>query len=327
MMLPSLAQIHEAQNLIYRYMPPTPQYAWPLLNQRLGTDAWIKHENHSPVGAFKLRGALVYATWLKQTQPDLAGLVGATRGNFGQGVAMAARVLGLKSVIVVPHGNSVEKNRAMIAQGADLVQHGHDFQESLEFARTLAAERGFAFVESFHERLVWGTATYALEFFQAAPPLDLIYVPIGLGSSICGVAAARAALNLSTEIVGVTAAACPAYALSFRERKLVEAPARTAISDGQACRTPNLQALEIIWANVVRVVEVSDEEIADAMGVYYADTHNLVEGAGAAALAAALQEKSALAGKRAGIVVTGGNVDRETYIAALSGAFQPARQS
>jgi len=327
MMLPSLEQIHEAQNLIYRYMPPTPQYAWPLLNQRLGTDAWIKHENHSPVGAFKLRGALVYATWLKQTQPDLTGLVGATRGNFGQGVAMAARVLGLKSVIVVPHGNSVEKNRAMIAQGADLVQHGHDFQESLEFARTLAAERGFAFVESFHERLVWGTATYALEFFQAAPPLDLIYVPIGLGSSICGVAAARAALNLSTEIVGVTAAACPAYALSFRERKLVEAPARTAISDGQACRTPNLQALEIIWANVVRVVEVSDEEIADAMGVYYADTHNLVEGAGAAALAAALQEKSALAGKRAGIVVTGGNVDRETYIAALSGAFQPARQS
>ena len=326
-MLPSLEQIHEAQNLIYRYMPPTPQYAWPLLNQRLGTDAWIKHENHSPVGAFKLRGALVYATWLKQTQPDLTGLVGATRGNFGQGVAMAARVLGLKSVIVVPHGNSVEKNRAMIAQGADLVQHGHDFQESLEFARTLAAERGFAFVESFHERLVWGTATYALEFFQAAPPLDLIYVPIGLGSSICGVAAARAALNLSTEIVGVTAAACPAYALSFRERKLVEAPARTAISDGQACRTPNLQALEIIWANVVRVVEVSDEEIADAMGVYYADTHNLVEGAGAAALAAALQEKSALAGKRAGIVVTGGNVDRETYIAALSGAFQPARQS
>jgi threonine dehydratase len=327
MILPSLDQIHEAQNLIYHHMPPTPQYTWPLLNQRLGADAWIKHENHTPVGAFKLRGALVYATWLKQTQPELAGLVAATRGNFGQGVAMAARLLGLKSVIVVPHENSVEKNRAMIAQGAELVQHGHDFQESLEFARTYAVEREFAFVESFHERLVWGTATYALELFQAAPPLDLIYVPIGLGSSICGVAAARKALNLSAEIVGVAAAACPAYALSFRERKLVEAPARTAISDGQACRTPNQQALDIIWANVDRIVEVSDEEIADAMGVYYSDTHNLVEGAGASSLAAALKEKSALTGKRAGIVLTGGNVDRETYVAALTGVFHPVRHA
>lgn len=325
MKLPSLEQIHEAQQLIYRHMPPTPQYTWPLLNQRLGAEAWIKHENHSPVGAFKLRSALVYVNWLKQTQPDVTGLVAATRGNFGQGVAMAARLLGLKSVIVVPHGNSIEKNRAMIAQGAELLQHGHDFQESLEFARTFAADRGFAIVESFHERLVCGTATYALELFQSAPPLDRIYVQIGLGSSICGVAAARNALKLETEIVGVTSAACPAYALSFRERKLVEAPARTLIADGQACRTPNLSALEIIWANVARIVEVSDEEIAEAMGIYYSDTHNLAEGAGASSLAAALKEKSTLHGKRAGIVLTGGNVDRETFIAALTGAFQPAR--
>jgi threonine dehydratase len=327
MMLPSLDQIHEAQTLIYRHMAPTPQYTWPLLNQRFGVEAWIKHENHSPVGAFKLRGALVYATWLKETQPGLTGLVAATRGNFGQGVAMAARLLGLKSVIVVPHGNSVEKNRAMIAQGAELLQQGQDFQESLEFARTFAAERGFAMVESFHERLVRGTATYALELFQSAPPLDRVYVPIGLGSSICGVAAARNALKLKTEIVGVTSDACPAYALSFRSRKLVEAPARTLIADGLACRTPSLAVLEVIWANVARIVEVTDEEIADAMGIYYQDTHNLAEGAGAASLAAALKEKSTLHGGRVGVVLTGSNVDRETFVAALTGAFQPARSA
>lgn len=327
MMLPSLDQIHEAQKLIYKSMAPTPQYTWPLINQRLGAEAWIKHENHTSVGAFKLRGAIVYATWLRQLQPSLTGVVAATRGNFGQGVAMAARLLGLKSIIVVPNGNSVEKNRAMIAQGAELIQQGDDFQASLEFARSFAAERGFAIVESFHEQLVWGTATYALELFESAPPLDRIYVPIGMGSSICGVAAARNALKLQTEIIGVTSDACPAYALSFSERKLVEAPARTLIADGLACRTPSMSALEIIWANVTRIVEVSDEEIAEAMGIYYQDTHNLAEGAGAASLAAALKEQSALHGKRVGIVLSGGNVDREIFIAAITGAFQLARQA
>jgi len=327
MQLPSLRQIHQAQELIYRYMPPTPQYAWPLINQRLSAEAWVKHENHTPIGAFKLRGALLYVTWLKETVPSIAGVVAATRGNFGQGVAMAARLLGLKAVIFVPHGNSVEKNRAMIAQGAELVQHGNDFQASLECARSFAAERGLALVESFHERLVWGTATFALELFQAAPPLHRFYVPIGMGSSICGVAAARNALNLQTEIVGVTSAACPAYALSFSQRRLVEAPALTRIADGQACRTPSPEALEIIWAHVARIIEVSDEEIAEAMAVFYQDTHNLAEGAGAAALAAALHEKATLIGKRIGIVLSGGNVDRETFIAALTGVFQPARHA
>jgi len=326
MSLPSLDQIHEAQELIYRHMPPTPQYTWPLINQRLGAEAWIKHENHSPVGAFKIRGALVYLTWLMQTRPGLSGVVAATRGNFGQGVAMAARLLALRSVIVVPHGNSVDKNRAMIAQGAELVQHGDDFQDSLEFARSFAAEKGFAMVESFHERLVWGTATYALELFQAAPPLDRIYVPIGLGSSICGVAAARNALGLRTEIVGVTSATCRACALSFRERKLVEAPARTQVADGLACRTPSAHALETIWSNVSRIIEVADEEIAEAMNTCYQCTHNVAEGAGAASLAAALKEKTSLPAKRVGLILTGGNVDSETLVAVLTGAFHPTRQ-
>jgi len=322
MTLPSLDQIRDAQSLVYRHMLPTPQYSWPLINQRLGAEAWIKHENHTPVGAFKLRGALVYAAWLKQTQPGLAGIIAATRGNFGQGAATAARLLGMKAVIVVPHGNSVEKNRAMQAQGAELIEHGHDFQESLEFARELAGERGYAMFESFHERLVCGSASYAMELFQLAPKLDVVYVPVGLGTSICAVLAARDALNLSTEIVGVTAVANAATANSFRERKLVEAPANSQIADGLACRRPNQDALDIIFANVARIVEVSEAEIADAMCIYHQDTHNIAEGAGAAALAAALKEKSSLRGKRAGIVLTGGNVDRELYVAVLTGAFQ-----
>jgi len=327
MTLPTLEQIHEAQNIVYRFMPPTPQYSWPLINQRIGAEAWIKHENHSPVGAFKLRGALVYGTWLKQAQPGIAGMVAATRGNFGQGVAMAARVLGMKAVIVVPHGNFAGQNRAMQAQGAELVEHGHDFQESLEFARTLAGERGYAMVESFNEKLVWGTATYALELFQAAPRLDVVYVPIGLGSSICGVVAARNALNLATEIVGVGSDACRAAAISFKERKLVEAPADSLIADGLACRRPNQDALEVIWSQVAHIVEVSDSEIAEAMRIYFDDTHNVAEGAGAASLAAALKERSILSGKRAGIILTGGNVDRELLIAALSGEFQSVRRA
>jgi threonine dehydratase len=322
MTLPSLDQIRDAQKLVYQHMPPTPQYSWPLISERLGSEAWIKHENHTPVGAFKLRGSLVYAAWLKQVQPELAGIIAATRGNFGQGAAMAARLLGMKAVIVVPHGNSVEKNRAMKAQGAELVEHGHDFQESLEFARKLAAERGYAMFESFHEQLVRGSSTYALELFQSAPKLDAVYVPIGLGSSICGVVAARNALNLPTEIVGVTASANAATANSFRVRKLVEAPANSQIADGLACRRPNQDALDIIFAHVARIVEVSDAEIADAMCIYHQDTHNIAEGAGAAALAAALKEKSSLRGKRAGIILTGGNVDRELYVAVLTGAFQ-----
>jgi len=327
MELPSLAEIEEAQRVVYAHMPPTPQYTWPLLNQRLSsgadsTEAWVKHENHSPVGAFKLRGALVYMDWLKEARPELAGVVAATRGNHGQGVGMAARLAGLKAVIVVPHGNSKEKNRAMVAQGVELVEHGEDFQESLEFARDLAAARDFAMVDSFHERLVMGTATYALEFFRAAPPLDTVYVPIGLGSSICGVAAARTALAVKTEIVGVVSAASPSYALSFAQHRIVESPALTAIADGLACRIPNASAMEAIWENVARIVEVSDEEIHAAMRAYYQDTHNLAEGAGAAPLAAALREKERNAGKRIGLVLTGGNVDKEAYAQVLAGGSE-----
>ena len=320
MPLPSLAQIRDAQTVVYRHMPATPQYTWPLANNRLRAEAWIKHENHTPVGAFKLRGALVYMDWLKQEQPELKGVVAATRGNHGQGGGMAARLADLRAVIVVPQGNSKEKNRAMLAQGVELVENGQDFQESLEFARRLAEDLGFAMVDSFHERLVMGAATYALEFFHAAPPLDTVYVPIGLGSSICGVSAARNALGLKTEIVGVVSSQSPSYSLSFKQRKVVESPSLTAIADGLACRTPNPNAMEVIWENVSRIVEVADGEIASAMRALYEDTHNLAEGAGAAALAGAIKEKHLHSGKRIGIVLTGGNIDRQTYAEVLAGS-------
>ncbi|HEX4283498.1 MAG TPA: threonine dehydratase [Terracidiphilus sp.] len=321
MTLPTLAQIEEAQAVVYRSMQPTPHYSWPLLNQRLGTETWVKHENHTPVGAFKLRGALVYVDWLKQSEPSLAGVVAATRGNHGQGVATAARLVGMKAAIIVPKGNSVEKNLAMKAQGAELIEFGSDFQEALLYARSLATDRDWSMVDSFHDRLVRGTATYALEFFRGAPPLDAIYVPIGLGSSICGTAAVRNALGLQTEIVGVVAAKSPSYALSFTQHRIVEASADTLIADGLACRTPNQKAMENIWANVARIVQVSEAEIAEAMRVYYEDTHNIAEGAAAAALAGAMQESSMQHGRRIGMVLTGSNVDAAVFAKVLSGSF------
>ena len=321
MKLPTLDEVHAAQAVLYRSMPPTPQYSWPLVNERLGAEIWIKHENHTPVGAFKIRGALIYMDWLRTTQPSLKGVVAATRGNHGQGVAMAARLNGIKCIIVVPHGNSIEKNRAMISHGAELVEHGEDFQESLDFAAVLAGERGYTMVDSFHERLVMGTATYALEFFQAAPPLDLVYVPIGLGSSIAGVAAVRNALGLKTEIVGAVASGSPSYAKSFQQHGIVEAHSVTALADGLACRKPNPDAMEIIWQHVARIVEVSDDEIASAMRAVYQDTHNVAEGAAAAAFAGAIQEKAANRGKRIGVILTGSNVDAFLFVRVLDGGI------
>ncbi len=318
MQLPTRDEIRSARALVYRFMPPTPQYTWPLLNQRLGTEAWVKHENHTPIGAFKLRGALIYLSWLKDQRPSLTGVIAATRGNHGQGVGLAARALSLKAVIVVPFGNSPEKNAAMLAQGVELIEHGHDFQASLEHARTLAAERSLEFVDSFHPQLVLGTAGYAMEFFESVPPIHTVYVPVGMGSSICGMVAARNALGLSTEIVGVVADQAAAAAISFEQRQVVEAPANTLIADGLACRRPHPDALDVMLANVARFVQVSEAEIASAMRALYTDTHNLAEGAGAASLAAALQQKDQLRDRRVGVVLTGGNVDRQVFASVLS---------
>jgi threonine dehydratase len=315
--LPSLNSLTRAAEIIRAVMCPTPQYTWPLLNARTGAEVWVKHENHSPVGAFKIRGALVYMDWLTRTQPQVKTVIAATRGNYGQAVGYAASQHGLKAVVVAPVGNSHEKNRAMRALGVDLIEHGHDFQSASEFAERLTLERDYHRVPSFHELLVQGTGTYALEFLRGAPELDTVYVPIGLGSSICGMLAARAALNLKTRVVGVVAAASPCYAISFRERRPVSHPAGTQLGDGLACSVPDPQALELILKGVEHIVEVTEDVIAAAMAAFFQDTHNIAEGAGAAALAALLKENQSMQGKRVGVVLTGSNVDSDVFARVL----------
>ena len=316
--LPTLDEVRAAAETVYRLMPPTPQYRWPLLCERLGTEVWVKHENHTPIGAFKARTAIVYAEKLLQRAPGTRGLIAATRGNHGQSVALAAQRNKLDCIIVVPHGNSASKNAAMRAQGARLIEHGEDFQSSLEHAIQLSNELGYHLVPPYHRDIVLGIATYWLELFTAVPDIDVAYVPIGMGSGICSAAAIRNALGLQTKLVGVVSEQAPTYALSFEQKKIVEAPAQTALADGLACRIGDEEALQVMLKNVERIVRVNDAEVADAMRAMFTDTHNVVEGAGAAALAAATKEASQLKGKRVALVATGGNVDSDVFSRVLS---------
>jgi threonine dehydratase len=305
----SLPELETALSLVHESFPGTPQYAWPLLAQRCGAEVWVKHENHTPTGAFKLRGGLLYAERLRRERPDVRGIVSATRGNHGQSLAWAGRHYGVPVTVVVPHGNSVEKNAAMRAFGARLVEYGDDFEMAREEAARLAIAERLEFAPSFAPDLVKGVATYSLELFRAAPPLDALYVPIGLGSGICGAILVRDLLGLRTEIIGVQATGAPAYARSFEEGRVVALNRAETHADGVAVRQPDADAFAIIRAGAARIVTVSDDAIADAIRAYWTDTHNLVEGAGAAPLAALMQEKPHMAGKRVGLVISGGNID------------------
>jgi threonine dehydratase len=308
-----LEELERAVEVVHGAMPPTPAHAWPLLSERLGAHVIVKHENHTPAGAFKVRGGLTYVDRLKRERPETRGLISATRGNHGQSVAFAGRRHGLPVTIYVPHGNSVEKNRAMKAFGAHLVEHGADFQEAREEAYRRAEIEGLHIVPSFHRNLVLGVATYALELFRAAPDLDTLYVPIGQGSGICGCITVRDLLGLKTEIIGVQSTLAPSYALSFAARAVVNTNSSNTLADGMATRNPDAEALAIILKGASRIVEVTDEEIAAAIHALWTDTHNLAEGAGAAALAAALQEKIPLRGKQVGLVLSGGNIDFDLF--------------
>src|SRR6202049_1062669 len=308
-----LQQLERAQNIVGAAMPPTPAHQWPLLSERLGATAIVKHENHTPTGAFKVRGGLVYVDRLKRERPHTAGLISATRGNHGQSVAFAAGRYRVPVTIFVPHGNSVEKNHAMRAFGADLVEHGEDFQAAREEAGRRAKLDGLEFVPSFHPDLVLGVATYALELLRKAPDLDVLYVPIGQGSGICGCILARDLLGLKTEIVGVQSTEAPSYALSFAAGTVVTTETCNTRADGIATRIPDADAVAIICKGASRVVQVTDEEIALAMRAYWTDTHNLAEGAGAAALAAALQDQPKIRGKRVGLIWSGGNIDFDLF--------------
>ena len=317
--LPTLSELDDAARIVYDAMPPTPQYAWPLLAARLGTTVWVKHENHTPTGAFKVRGGLVYFSKLAAAEPRCPGVVSATRGNHGQSIGFAARRHGLAATIVVPRGNSREKNAAMRALGVELIEHGDDFQEAREFAGRLAAERGLHLVPAFHRNLVLGVASYGMELLRAVPDLDVVYVPIGQGSGVSSMIAARAALAHRAEIVGVVSDHAPAYALSFAARKAVSHEVTTVLADGLACRVPDEDALGLILAHVSRIVRVTDAEVAGAMRALFADTHNAAEGAGAAGFAAAMKERDALRGKRVGVIACGANVDSDMFARVLGG--------
>jgi threonine dehydratase len=311
--------LDDGARLVHASVAPTPQYSWPLLNERAGTEVWVKHENHTPTGAFKVRGGLTLIEQLKRENPKLAGVASATRGNHGQSVAYAGRRHGLRSLIVVPHGNSKEKNAAMRAWGAELVEHGRDYDEAREHAHALAGAQGLHYIGPFDRHLVTGVGSYAMELFNAVADIDEVYVPVGCGSGICGVIAWRDALGLKTRVVGVVAEGAPCYALSFAAGKPVETKSAVTFADGVAVRVPVPEALAVILAGAERIVAVSDGEVKAAMRDLYRCTHNIAEGAGAAPFAALLKDKGRQ-GSRFAVILSGGNIDREMYLEALAGA-------
>ena len=319
MQFPTLQEIEAAAEVVYRDLQATPQYRWALLSERLGTDCWVKHENHTPVGAFKIRGGLTYFDGLRRAGRLPAAVISATRGNHGQSLAWAARSHGVPCTVVVPKGNSVEKNAAMRALGARLIEHGDDFQDCREHALQLAADNGWHMVPSFEAPLVLGVSTYWWEFFKAVPALDVAYVPIGLGSGICAAIAAKLALGHPVRIVGVISAHATTYADSLAAGKVVAAPVTTLLADGMACRIAEADALASMAPHIERIVQVSDTEVAEAMRAIFQDTHNVAEGAGAASFAAAMQERSALRGQVVGTTLCGGNVDADVFAKVLRG--------
>lgn len=319
MMMFSKSELQDACALVHAQMPPTPQYAWPLLQDALGVETWVKHENHTPTGAFKLRGAITFIDWLTRTHPECKGICTATRGNHGQGQARSATAAGLRALVYVPHGNSVEKNAAMRAFGAELIEFGQDFEEAKEEAFRVAAEQDLFIVPPFHTELVRGVATYAYELFTAAPDLDTVYVPIGCGSGICGTILARDALGLKTKVVGVVSTEAQCAKLSVEAGRLIETNSARTFADGMAVRQPVQEAFDIYAKGASGIIAVSDDEVAEAMRLYYTATHNMSEGAGAAPLAGLMQERAQMAGKKAGVILCGGNVDTGWFQTVLAG--------
>ncbi len=320
----TLEELERAAQFVHALIPPTPQYAWPKLRARAGCEVWVKHENHTPTGAFKVRGGLVYLDRLLREQPGIGGVVSATRGNHGQSIAYAAARAGIPATIYVPVGNSPDQNTAMRSWGATVVEHGADFDSAKHEAHRAAAQSALHFVPSFHRDLVLGVASYALEFLRAVADLDTVYVGVGMGSGICGLILVRDLLGLETRIVGVSAANAPSYARSFATRQVVNTASALTFADGIATREPDAGAVALICRGAERFVELEEGEIAAAMRAFFDDTHQLAEGAGAAPLAALLREGPGLAGRRAGVILSGGNIERARFLQVLGGGTPQA---
>ncbi len=315
----TLQDLVAATQVVRRWIPPTPQYRWPQLGRAVGADVWVKHENHTPTGAFKVRGGLVYADRLRSERPAVSGIVSATRGNHGQSLAFAGHAVGLPVTIVVPSGNRSDQNAAIRGFGAELVEHGHDFQAAREFSVQLAEDRGREAVPPYHPDLALGVATYAAELFDAVADLDMVYVPVGMGSGISGLIRVRDLLGLHTDIVGVVSERAPAYARSFEEGRVIATETADTFVDGVACRVPDPAAVSLINAGAARVVAVSDDATAEAMRTLFTTTHNVPEPAGAIALAGLLSERAEVQGQRVAVIQTGGNIDAGTLADVLTG--------
>jgi len=311
--------LENACTLVHSHMLPTPQYVWPLICETVGAHVWVKHENHTPTGAFKVRGGITYMNWLKRTHPKTQGIITATRGNHGQSQARAATAAGLSSTILVPLQNSVEKNVAMHSFGGKIIEHGQDFDTACTQVAPIAKKEGLWIVPAFHTEIVRGVATYAYEMFSKAPDLDTVYVPIGCGSGICGMIAARDALNIKTKIVGVVSSEAQAAKLSFEAGKIIETNSANTFADGVAVRGPVKEAYDIYSKGADRIIAVTDAQIAAAIRLYFRATHNVAEGAGAAALAALLSEAGQMQGKNVGVILSGGNIDTDVFATILQG--------
>ena len=304
-----IEDIEQASSIVYSHLLPTPQYSWPLLRELIGCDVWVKHENHTPIGCFKLRGGLTYLEHLAREKLAPNGVIAPTRGNHGQSIAYASRIYGLPAYIVVPRGNGAEKNAAMRAHGGILVEHGSDYQQAREHALQLEQEKGLHMVRSFTPQLLRGVATYPMELLRGVPDLDYVYVPIGMGSGISATLLVRDLINSRAKIIGVVADGAPSYALSFAAGKVVPTETAETVADGLACRSPDPGAVDLINRRAERVVRVTDDEILTAAATFLRTTHNLVESAGAAPLAALMKERARMRGKKVAVIASGGNLD------------------
>lgn len=315
-------QLHEleaAAELVHAVMPATPLYAWPKLAQRTATQVFVKHENHTPTGAFKVRGGIVYLNRLSEADPPVPGVISATRGNHGQSIAFAAARAGIAATIYVPKGNSPDQNSAIAAFGATVVEFGDHFDAARHEAMRVATAQGLHMIPSFHRDLVIGVGTYALEMFREAANLHAVYVGVGMGSGICGLIAVRDALGLTTDIIGVGPYNAPATAQSFAAGRVTPAMSSNTFADGLATREPNADAMAMICRGVTRFVQVTEDEIAAAIRMYFDDTHQVVEGAGAAPLAALIKERDRMLDKRVGLIMSGGNIEAARFLKVLRG--------
>jgi threonine dehydratase len=310
--LPTYSDVLRARALLARVLPRTPTFSYPALSTELGCEFFVKHENHQPVGAFKVRGGVNLISALPEEEKR-RGVITATRGNHGLSIAYAARLFGVRAVIVVPHGNNPEKNEAIRSYGAELIEHGKDFDEAREYVEEVVAVEGLRYIHSANEALmIAGVGTYALELFEDVPDLDSVLVPVGLGSGISGTCLVRAEVSPETRVIGVQAERAPSVYLSWKEKRRVVTESADTFADGLATRVPAAMTLELIQRHVDDFVTVSEEALARAVRDLLRYTHNLAEGAGAAPLAAARSLGAKLRGQRVAMILTGGNIDSAT---------------